>query len=427
MNVPVIASTDAQVNQIRVFRSTDSVTAGNNAGVYFEIPTSPFANSSATIVDAATDGSLIVGNVAPIAGFNDPPTPLQSPVYFAGRIWGFKNNQVFYSGLEEILLGVPEESFISGTGGNFWNFDQPVQALAVAGTGLGQTLMVFCGGRVYGITGNSLDTFRRFLISNRRGCRNLSCVASLGGMVVWLDSSRQVWATDGNSLQEISLDIRPDLSSLSPTGASMTIHTSGRFHWIVLAFPSQMFVYDMDTEQWYPPWTVTSSYIYSGETSDGTYDLMLSTGTKALKLSSTAHNDNGVTYTPVLQTNLFAVIPDFGKRFSYSSMGVYDEPSRTGYPNLIHVDTNAVSLSDVLLTSDDDPFNASTPYTSVFVNRVSPEVAYNRKQGVNIVQNAFPMTQPEARWIGLKIKGLQADDGLKIFGFFLAYKSLGGR
>jgi len=91
------------------------------------------------------------------------------------------------------------------------------------------------------------------------------------------------------------------------------------------------------------------------------------------------------------------------------------------------VDTNAVSLGDVKIVNDDDPFNASTVYTSVFTNKVSPEVAYNRIQGTNIVQNVFPMTKPEARWIGLKISGLAADDALKVFGFFLAYKSLGGR
>jgi len=427
ISVPLLASTDPQVNQIRVFRSTDSVAAGFNAGVYFELPTSPYPNTSATITDTAADTSLIVSSVAPIAGFNDPPTPLRGVVYFAGRVWGFKNNQVFYSGLEEVLLGVPEESFVSGPGGNFWNFDEPVQALAVAGTGMNQGLMIFCGGVVYGIVGNSLDTFRRFLISNRRGCRNLNCVSSLGGMVAWLDSSMQVWATDGNSLQELSTDIRPDLAALSPVGASMTFHTAGRFHWLVLAFPTKMFIFDMDLEQWMPPWSIATTYAYSGETASGVYDLMISTGTKALKLSTTSHNDNGTPYTPVLQTNLFSVIPDFGKRFSYAGMGTYDEPTRTGYPTNIEVDTNAVGLGDVALCSDDDPLNASTPYVSVFANKVGPEVAYNRLQGVNLVQSIFPMSKPEARWIGLKITGQQADDALKIYTFVLAYKTLGGR
>ncbi len=436
MNIPLVASGDPQVNQIHVFRSTDSVAAGFNAGVYFEIPTSPYPNTTATVVDVALDTSLLVSSVAPLPGFNDPPTPFRQPVYFAGRVWGFFNNQVFYSGLEETLVGVPEESFVSGLGGNFFNFDEPVQALAVAGTGLGQTLMIYCGGRVYGIAGNTLDTFRKFLISNRRGCRNLTCVSSLGGMVAWLDSSMQVWATDGNSLQELSIDIRPDLAVQTQVGASMTFHVSGKYHWLVLAFEHLMYVYDMDSEQWMPPWTVASNYVYSGETSAGVYELLLATyqginlpplTNKALKLSPTAHNDDGSPYVFVLQTTLFSVVPNFGKRFSYAGMGTYDEPSRTGYPTNIHVDSNAVTLKDVALCSDDDPFNASTPYVSVFGNAVSPTVAYNRLQGVNLVQHPFPMTRPEARWIGIKITGQTADDDLKVYTFFLSYKTLGGR
>jgi hypothetical protein len=427
MQVALVASTDAQVNQIRVFRSTDSVASGNSAGVYFEIPTSPFPNTTANIVDGATDGSLIVTSVAPVSGFNDPPTPFQSPVYFAGRIWGFKNNQVFYSGLEEILLGVPEESFVSGQGGNFWNFDEPVQALGTAGTGLNQTLVIFAGGRVYGITGSTLDTFQRFLISNRRGCRNVVCVSSMGGMLAWFDSAAQIWATNGNSLQEISLDIRPDLVNLVPSTCSLTFHTQGRFHWGVFSTGSKLFVYDMDLEQWMPPWSVAAKYVYSGETSPGVYSLMLSTGTKAIALSTTAHNDNGATYTPIANTNLFPVVPDFGKRFSYAAQGLYDEPSRTGYPNIIQVDTNNVGLGDVLICSDDDPLNSSTVYTSIFNNQQSPSVAYNRGQGANLVQNVYPLVQPEARWIGIRIKGQNADDALKMYSFFLAYKSVGGR
>jgi hypothetical protein len=424
--IGLTASTDPQVNQIHVYRSTDSIATGNTAGAYFELPNSPFPNVTGQVSDNAPDISLNVSSVAPIPGFNDPPTPFFQPVYFSGRVWGFKDNRLFFSGLEEILNGVPEESFPSGVAGNFFNFDQPVQALAVAGSGPNQTLMIFCGGRIYGITGTTLDTFRRFLISDRRGCRNRKCVTTLGGMVAWLDSSMQIWGTDGSSLQEVSLDVRPDFGGFTPE-ASMTFHTNSTFHWLVVAFPTKMFVFDMDMEQWMPPWSVASSYVFSGETSAGNYDLMLSSGTKALKLSKTARNDDGVTYQPIGRTNLFAVVPDFGKRFSYAAMGVYDEPTRTGYPTMVEIDTNSLPLADVQICSDDDPLNPATAYTSIFTNQVSPEKAYNRYQGTNIVQNVFPLYEPPARWIGLQFKGFNVDDALTFYGIVLAYKSLGGR
>lgn len=422
VSVSLTASTDAQVNQIRVFRSTDSVATGTTAAVYFELPTSPYPNTTANITDNAADTSLIVANVAPTATFNDPPTPGQAPVYFAGRIWMFSGNKVWFSGLEETLLGVPEESWPSGVAGNFWAFDQPVQALAVAGTGNNQTLLIYCGGRLYGITGFTLDTFQRSLISNRRGCRNLVCTSSLGGMVAWLDSANQVWATDGSSLQEIGIPIRPDTKNLTPSACSMTFHAAGVYHWLLLSTGTQLFVYDIDTQQWMPPWTFACQHLFSGETAPGTYQLMASTATKALQLG-TAHNDNGTAYSYVLQTNLFAMVPDFGNRFSYIAAGIYDEPSRTGMPWYFQVDTNNVVLRDVAFIQDDDPLNAGSTYTSIFANATTTNDAFNRTTGANLIQRPYAMTQPYSRWIGWKITGTTADDDLRVYGFFTAYQT----
>ena len=290
VNVTLTASTDTQVNQIRVFRTTDG-----GGATYFELPTSPYANSNAVISDSAADASLQVGSIAPTPTFNDPPPPFQGMTYFAGRIWGFVGNKVWFSGLEEINQGVPEESFPSGTAGNFWSFDQPVQALSVAGIGTNQVQGILCGGRVYGVTGNTLDTFRRFIISTRRGCRNLTCISSLGGMVAWLDSSNMIFGTDGVSVEELSTMVRPDFLNLNPANCSMTFHTAGRFHWLVLSTGTKLYVYDVDQDQWMPPWTFAAKYIFSGEISPGNYVLMASNGTKALQLNPSAFNDNAVT------------------------------------------------------------------------------------------------------------------------------------
>lgn len=427
VQVTLTASTDPQVNQIRVFRSTDSVATGTTAGTFFEIPTSPFPNSNANITDNAADSNLNISSIAPFPGFNDPPTPGQSIAYYSGRVWMLSNNKVVFSGLEEIINGVPEESFPSGPAGNFWNFDQPVQGLAIAGSMLSQTLGIFCGGRLYGITGNSLDTFRRFLVSNRRGCRNLNAMSSLGGMVAWFDSSSTIWVTDGNTLQEISLDIRPDLVSLSPSGANFTFHVSGRFHWLVCAFPSKTFIYDLDLSQWLPPWNISSKAMYSGETSPGNYQLMLSNGTKALILNQAgtvgSFNDNGVTYSPVLRTANHAVVPDFGKRFSYASQGLYDQPSKTGMGWYIQGDTNSSStFSDVSILVDDDPLNSSSVYKSITINKVTPLVAWNRNQGANLVQNIYSMNGPVGRWYAIKFTLPSADQVDNIYDYFLAYE-----
>lgn len=288
VSVTLTASTDPQVNQIRLFRTTDG-----GGGTYFELPNSPFPNSSGAVLDNAPDSALQVGSIAPTPTFNDPPTPSFAPNYFSGRIWMFNNNKVYFSGLEEINQGVPEESFPSGQGGNFWSFDEPVQGLGLAGGVNNQVIGEFCGGRVYAISGNTLDTFRRILVSQRRGARNRMCVSNMGGMCAWLDSANQVWATDGNTLQELSIPIRPDLVGINQANCSMTFHTSGRFHWLVLSTGTKLFVYDIDQEQWMPPWNFSCNYIFSGETSPGNYVLMAAKPGVALQLNPNAFFDVG--------------------------------------------------------------------------------------------------------------------------------------
>lgn len=439
VSVALTASTDPQVNQIHVFRSTDSVPAGALAGAYFEIPTSPFANTSTNITDNAADTALLVSSIAPIPTYNDPPTAFLQPTYFAGRVWGFKNNQVFFSGLEEISNGVPEESFPSGTAGNSWNFDEPVSALAVAGNGLNQTLMIFCPGKIYGITGNSLDTFRRFLISARRGCRSRTNVSTLGGLVAWIDTSTQVWGTDGTALREVGMDIRTDLKTIDQSTSSITFHTGGEAHWLCVSTGSQIFVADMDLEQWMPPWTVALNYIGSYEVSVGNYALMGATSTVALQLNQSGtvgkYNDNGTTYQPIANFGLKPLVPDY-HTYSSAYAELSSEPTRTGWATGVQVDTNSnilaningTQLSDVLACVDDDPTNTSTIYTSIIRNAVSPQVAYNRRQGQNLIQNIFTMNETaEGRFIGVKIKGQNADDNLRLYSMFVGIDRLGMR
>lgn len=423
VQVSLTASTDPQVNQIHVYRSTDSVATGNVAGTYFELPTSPYPNTTANITDNAPDTSLQVASIAPTPTFNDPPTPGRSAVYFAGRIWMFSGNKLYFSSLEECVAGVPEESWPSGLAGNFWAFDEALTGLAVAGSSVNQTLVIYCGGRLYGIVGNTLDTFRRFLISDRRGTRNLTTITSSGGAVAWLDTSNQVWLSDGTALQEIGTDIRPDLSGLNPALCSMTFHTDTVQHWLVLSTGTKLFVYDADTEQWMPPWSFSCQYVWSGEIAPGDYRLMAAKPTKGVQLSVTgANNDQGATYQPIIQTSNFAMVPDFGSRFSAAGLGTYDEPSRTSYPCLFQIDTNANPITDVAQLVDDDPLDSSLTYTSIFSQSTTPQVAYNRGQGSKLVQNVWSMLRPTARWISWRFQGANADDSLKIYGFWLAYK-----
>lgn len=503
--VTLTPSTDPQVNQIRLFRTTDSA-SGIGGQAYFEVPTSPYPNigwtftsvanhsgsttvytgtftgasgfassigqsfivsgfvasagvnngtfvaSAATAttltlsnasgvaethagaglltaLDAASDIQLNIFSIAPVPTFNDPPTPMVGLAYFSGRIWGFTGNTVYFTGLEEITIGVPEESMPSGIAGNSWTFDEPVQALGVGGIGNNQGLAILCGGRLYGIQGNTLDTFVRFSISNRRGARNRTCISALGGMLAWLDSANQVWATDGTNVNELSTLIRNDLTGIAQANCSVTFHSAGRFHWLVLSTGTKLYVYDIDQDQWMPPWTFAAKYIYSGEISPGNYVLMASNGTKALQLNlagtAGSFNDNGATYQPILKFGLLSVVPDYGSRFSYIGVGSYNEPTRTGYPSTFQLTNNGQAISDFLICQDDDPTLAT--YTSIAGGLVGTEVAFNRNNGLNMKQLVYQTLQPAARWIGMQVKLANADQADNLYELFMAYKGLGGR
>jgi hypothetical protein len=499
MIVSIFASTDKQVNQIRLFRTTDSAT-GLGGQAYFEIPGSPVPNAMATVtitntsltanvatytatnalttnnyvtitgttngagafnvtqlqvqsatatqftlnithanvagaadsgtvvvfvLDGSTDASLSASSIAPVPTFNDPPIPMRGMVYYSGRIWGINGNKVWFTGLEEIVLGVPEESMTSGIGGNFFAFDEPPQALAAAGIGANQALVILCGGRLYIIQGNTLDTFVRYAISNRRGCRNLTCVSSLGGVIAWLDSAQQVWSFDGSNMNDLSTLIRNDIAGVNPAVSSVTFHTAGRFHWLVFSTGAKLYVYDVDQDQWMPPWTFAAKYIFSGEISPGNYVLMASNGTKALQLSTVSHNDNGATYAPVAKLGLLSVVPDYGSRFSYIGVGSYNEPTRTGYPATFQITNNGQVISDFLICADDDPTLAT--YTSIVGNLVDTSTAFNRTNGAHMTQRVYQTIQPAARWIGVQAKLANADQADNLYELFMAYKSLGGR
>lgn len=418
MGVSVTASTDPQVDQIHIYRTTDG-----GGGNYFEITGSPFSNTTQTIYDTTPDTALNINSIAPIPGFNDPPPAWQGMKYWNGRIWGFVQNKVWFTGWEEITTGVAEECVPSGADGNYWQFDEAVTGIASTQ----DALQIACGGRIYTITGDTLDTFRRTLFTDRRGTRYQTSIAQLGKMAVWYDTAGQYWGSDGSTLQELGQDIRPDLAGLSGNLFS-AFHTSGRFHWVVFSTGSSLFVYDVDEQQWMPPWTVAATCIASGETSAGTYDLVAAIGGKVYKLNANAFNDAGSAYSWKAVTSMFNMVPDFGRRFSYIAQGIYDEPTRAGGPWYFGLERNYYAIASARVLVDDDPTASSSAWQDVSANKADIGLALLRNQGSSLVQDIYAMAgKPVGRRIAFMVTGQTADQHDKFYQFFIAYKTSGGR
>lgn len=373
------ASLDPQVTNIRVYRTPDG--GAQDPALMQEITGSPFPNATGNVTDTTLDINLSI-RVGPEFLRNDPPPASRGFVTYAGRIWGFNNNTSYYSGFEEIANGVPEESWPSGLAGNSYPWDKEVQAHATLTDGIA----VYTPTRIWKVEGDSLDTFRRYMLLDKRGTRSITSVTSVGSAVAWLDTSNTVWISD---IGEVGVSIRPDIANINPLTAYITFHISGIYHWLVLLDGTNgvLYVYDMDTSQWLPPWTIGSSAsgLFSGETSVGNIQLMLARGnTKALQLVAGTYVDDGHPYIPRIKTNMYRLAPP-------------NNPSFQGVHDWSEIKTDTQIPSQVLQLTDDDPTTAQ--YADITANgEPSPLVT----QGGNLITTRWTSNFPQAQLMSMQ-------------------------
>lgn len=400
VQVGVIASTDPQVDQIRIYRTTDG--GSQNPVNMQEVSGSPYANATTAYTDNTSDALLGI-RVAPANLINDPPPASRLTTgtsYAQGRIWTFLNNATFYSGFEEIANGVPEECFPGGSfpaqgDGNFYRWDNEVMAHA----GLPDGIAVFTPERIFKVEGDSLDTFRRYTLLDRRGTRSRTAIAAVGSSVVWLDTSNTVWISD---LGEIGISIRPDLQNIDPEKCWIAIHISGLFHWVTVldGGNGKLFVFDLDRQQWMTPWQVgvSASALASGETSVGQIQLLIAKNqTKALQLVSGSYTDDATPYSASVQTNMYRLTPD-------------TNPAWKGVLDWIELKGDAVLASNVEQLTDDNP-NTGV-YTSIVASaQPSPDII----SGANLKTTRYDSNQPTAQMLSVRITWPAVDANFHLY------------
>ena len=374
VDVTLVASADTQVDQIRVYRTTDG---GSTAPSQMkEITGSPFTNTNATIADTTADGTLST-RTAPGTTLNDPPTQCARLVAYSGRIFGAASATTYFSGLEELNgRSVNEESWPSGVTGNYYPWPKEVTSQRVLPNGIA----VFTGGDIWTIEGDRRDNFRRYKLLAKRGCLYQYNSDEVGNSIAWFDTSRQMWLSD---LGEIGLDIRPDLEGINPANAYVAIHISKSQHWVVLldGATAKLYVFDIDTKQWMPPWKLqgatTATALSSGEIAVGDNRLcVVYNGTKVLQIGST-YLDNGTAFTSSITTGLL-------------NMNRQNNPELNGTIDHIAVETNANRPDDVSILLDDDPSTGT--YQSLldptkFPN--NPQDPPQRGQGANLLKKLY--------------------------------------
>lgn len=404
VQLSLTASTNPRFDKIRVYRTPDG--GAQDPSLMQEISGSPFPNTTTTQNDSTPDASLSI-RTAPEFLRNDPPPAQKGFIHsdVTGRIWGFLNNTTYYSGAEEISNGVQEECWPSGLSGNFYPWANEVMGLAPLLDGVA----VFQAERISKVEGDTLDTFRRYTLLERRGTRSRTAIASLGGTVAWFDTASQVWISD---IGEVGMPIRPDLAPINPATCYLTPHISGNAHWLVLldGTNGELYVFDLDRQRWMPPWTIgsTASALFSGETSLGVVDLILARNqTKALKLAQGTYQDDGNTYQSVAQLQLDRLTPD-------------DNPSMKGVHDWSEIKTDTNPPTQVLQCTDDDP--ALGTFADITANgEPSPSIT----QGKFLQTWRYTSNTPSAQMMAMKFVWAAANTNFHLYQMDEAYHAAG--
>lgn len=393
-------TTDTQVDRLHLFRSTDG-----GGGVYFECENSPYAHTPGAgtmdVDDTTADADLDSLTRAPVRGVNDYPDGLKGCVWWQNRIWAFKDNKVYYSGWEEIKNGVQEECFPAS---NFHPYPSAVKAIAA----VEDYLLVFMVDEIWRVSGDSLDTFSRKGRFKRKGVRNQNCVTSNGKTIAWLDPSNKVLITDGVAYQEVSLAIRQDFDGISHDDASVSFHDSSTFNWLCVhdGGNSKLYILDLDTQKWMPPWTRNGGPVHSGEQSDGQYDLLIANSSnRVCKLTPASYTDEAAAaYTAIAITNLFPLLNE-------------PKPDELGVIEHVMLERNNRDINGIAVMVDDDPEQGS--WTAITAQVKDPPY---RTQGSYLFQKWYDHRTGPGQRAAIKIDWAAANSKFILYTLDLAHK-----
>lgn len=223
VGVSVTASMDPQVNQIRVFRITDTGTGA----VFFELPTSPYPNTTQTIQDSAADTSLVVTNAITVGtlNFSPPPAGLQLMAWYGGRMWGAVGNLLYFSaGPDNTPLG-------DQPGANAWPpqnvFALPNTIVKLEPLSGGNGMIVVTTNRLHIVQGISNPGYTVNIWLKDIGARSQNAVDSDGSTIYMFTSDRQFLQISGAGINELSQTVSDLTDTYDPTQVYVCQHRSG--------------------------------------------------------------------------------------------------------------------------------------------------------------------------------------------------------
>lgn len=298
VGVVVTASTDTQVNQIRVYRSTDS--GGGNQ--FFEISNSPFANTNATIQDTTPDTQLQVTSQAEInLGNTPPPTAITNLEWFSGRMWGSTNNLLWASTGPETLSGTAPNSN--------WNplFQWVIPGVLVRNVTGPNGMLVFTQDDCYIVRGTDITNYTVNEFIKDFGVRTYNAIDTDGTNLYVFTSDRQFILLSSSGAVDIGLPIADQLLNLDPTTVYVKVNRYALDSIVRILDTAHNVYYDYNLNQqcWNLPGILQMpgcTAMGSIETSPGVWRLLLSSNNSGtVQLAYRDINnflDLGTGYTP---------------------------------------------------------------------------------------------------------------------------------
>jgi hypothetical protein len=294
VTVALTASTDPQVNQIRVYRTVD---AGGGT-IFYELPTSPYPNTTGNVTDTAADTSLQVNNQASTALQNTPPPAnLIAMEWFAGRMWGVVGSQLFFSTGPDSISGLQQSN---------WNpayvFVLPNTSLRL--TALPNGMLVHTLEDIKVVRGISTTSFTVNDFIKDVGTWNYNAVDTDGSNVYVFTADRQFVTITAAGVEEVGGGVIADqLQSIDPTQAYVAMYRSGLDAMIFLLDTAKQVLYPFNSRQqaWcLPALPKFTNMTAAGtmETQPGVWKYLIGTGTSLAQRDLNTFSDLGTAYAP---------------------------------------------------------------------------------------------------------------------------------
>lgn len=341
--VQVAYTTDTAVTKINIYRTSD----GGGTFYYLAQINNNTAGGNVNYDDNGSssnpgfprlDNELDVTNIAPSETSNSYPPAVMDlsnsgalinrctpPQYFARRIWYFMGNRLYYTGNEEILNGVPEESFPApyGLRGNFYLFQSEGRQLKAT-----KRALYYGTSNEYGvITGQDKTNFLPDTIVNDVGAPigHPKAITSFRDSIFFMTSDLQIYGITGANPPTLisgplGSTLRTTVAAAATTSVQLEIFSRDGNSWLIVNVTdtatignTRQFVYDLAREIWFTPWTKPVSAMVFGRIreTDQQKHLIVATwnGTTAkISVLDTSYlSDVGTNFTPAFTTNLFTL------------------------------------------------------------------------------------------------------------------------